>query len=282
MGESRGVLCTNCRKLISSEEPACPHCGAKRPTLLAGPLKALTGDLTTVIINVTGALYVVSLAVDPSAFFQIEMTSIWSILGIGSPTSRGLYLLGMTGALAWTCGHVWTLLTATFLHGSLLHIFFNLYWLRMLGPMTVSEYGPARFIVLYMLTGASGFLASNLWSNYPTIGASCAIFGLMGALIAYGRKRGGRFGDGLSQQVTAWAIAGFLISFMIPHVNNVGHFGGFVGGLVLGAAYPADSRPAGRATQLLALALIVATVAGVGLSVWKMWSFYTTGLPVCR
>ena len=132
-----------------------------------------------------------------------------------------------------------------------------------------------------MERGVSGFLLSNLWAGYPTIGASCAIFGLMGALIAYGRKRGGRFGQGLSQQVTAWAIAGFLISFMIPHVNNAGHIGGFVGGLLLGALYPAQRSAAGRGTQLLSLVLIIATAVGFGLSAWKMWTFYSTGLPIC-
>lgn len=284
MAESRGVLCTNCRKLISSEETTCPHCGAKRPTLLSGPLAALSGgklDLTTIIINLSGVLYAGSLLVDLRAFTQLELGSIWGLLGLGSPTTLGLYLLGMTGGLAWSCGHYWTLLTATFLHGSLLHIFFNLYWLRMLGPLTTSELGPVRFLLLYLLTGASGFLLSNLWSGAPTIGASCAIFGLMGALIAYGRKRGGRFGQGLSQQVTAWAVAGFLISFMIPHVNNAGHIGGFVGGLLLGSVFPAQRSAASRAEQVLALLLVIATVVGFGLSVWKMWTPYTTGLGIC-
>ncbi|MFT4975299.1 MAG: rhomboid protease GluP [Myxococcota bacterium] len=285
MAESRAVLCPGCRKLISSDEQACPHCGIKKPTLLMGPLAALsrsTMDMTMIIVNVSGVLYAASLLIDLSAFSNLELGSIWGLLGIGSPTTRALYVMGMTGGLAWGCGHYWTMLTATFLHGSLMHIFFNLYWLRMLGPMTISELGPVRFIVLYLLTGVSGFLLSNLWSGAPTIGASCAIFGLMGALIAYGRKRGGRFGNGLSQQVTAWAIAGFLISFMIPHVNNAGHLGGFIGGLVLGAIFPARPQPTGRGLQVLALGLLLATAAGFGLSGWSMWLFYSQGLPLCR
>ena len=79
----------------------------------------------------------------------------------------------------------------------------------------------------------------------------------------------------------AWAVAGFLISFMIPHVNNAGHIGGFVGGLLLGSVFPAQRSAASRAEQVLALLLVIATVVGFGLSVWKMWTPYTTGLGIC-
>lgn len=284
MGESRGVLCTNCRKLISSEEKVCPHCGAKNPTAMAGTLSLLTKgklDLTLVLINVSGVLYAVSIIADPSALTAVDLSSVWGLLSFGSPTAGGLYLLGMTGGLAWSCGHWWTLLTATVLHGSLLHIFFNLYWLRLLGPLTQAEFGPVRFILIYFLTGVSGFLLSNLWQAPPTIGASCSIFGLMGALIVYGRRRGGQFGQRLSQQITAWALITFLISFAIPHVNNAGHIGGFIGGLALGALFPARPVPAGRWLQLAALALIGGTAAGIGLSIWKMWTAYSTGLAIC-
>lgn len=284
MAESRGVLCTNCGKLISSEEKTCPHCGAKRPTAMAGPLSLLTKgklDLTLVLINVSGVLYAASILADPSALTEVDLSSIWGLLSFGSPTGGGLYLLGMTGGLAWSCDHWWTLLTATVLHGSLLHIFFNLYWLRLLGPVTQEELGPVRFLLVYFLTGASGFLLSNLWGAPPTIGASCAIFGLMGALIVYGRKRGGQFGQRLSQQVTSWALITFVISFAIPHVNNAGHIGGFIGGLAIGAIFPARPAPASRALQLAALALVVGTAAGIGLSVWKMWKVYSTGLATC-
>lgn len=284
MGESRGVLCTSCRKLISSEEQRCPHCGARRPAALSGLRSwsnASPAQVIQVVVNLSVVLYAVTLIADPSQIFNVDLRSIWGLLGIGSPSTRGLYLMGMTGGLAWICGHWWTLLTATFLHGSLLHIFFNLYWLRLLGPVLVAEQGIARFVIVYMLTGVSGFALSNFWSGSPTIGASCSVFGLMGALIVYGRKRGGRFGDGLSQQVTAWAIATFLISFMIPHVNNAGHVGGFLGGLALGGLMAARPRPPGRPLVLLAIALVVATAVSFGLAGWHMWMPYQTGLAVC-
>ena len=79
----------------------------------------------------------------------------------------------------------------------------------------------------------------------------------------------------------AWAIIGFLISFAIPHVNNAGHLGGFITGMLLGGVVPITRSQEGRSVQLLAVALIIATVAGFGLSISKMWQVYQTGLPVC-
>ncbi|MEL6347018.1 MAG: rhomboid family intramembrane serine protease [Myxococcota bacterium] len=283
-GESRAILCTNCRKLISSEEAVCPHCGARRPGALAGPLQQLFRgeiELTDVIVGISAVIYGITILVDVRAAFDLsQLTGIFGLLNLGSPSARALYLFGMTGGVAWNCGHLWTALTATFLHGSLLHIFFNLSWLRMLGPFVSRELGPGRFLALYLVTGVGGFLASNLWNNVPTIGASCAIFGLMGALIAYGRRRGGTFGQNLSQQVTAWAIAGFLISFAIPQVNNVGHAGGFITGFAMAYLFPLRSTE-GRGIQLLAVGLSLLTVIGFGLSMVLMWETFQSGLVLC-
>ncbi|MFT5686136.1 MAG: rhomboid protease GluP [Myxococcota bacterium] len=279
------ILCSSCRKLISSDETLCPHCGTSRPGLLQGPLAALFRgnlDLVNVVWWASGAIFLVSIALDVRSALSIEgLSSLSGLLSFGSPSMAALYLMGMTGGLAWDCGHYWTLLTATFLHGGLLHIFFNLYWLRILGPTTTSAVGPARFTVIYLLTGVGGFLLSNLYSGVPTIGASCSVFGLMGVLVVYGKRRGGSYGEDLSRQVLTWAIVCFLISFMIPHVNNAGHVGGFVTGLLMGAALPMSSQGEGRGVQLLAVALVAATVAGFGLSGWKMWQVYQTGLAVC-
>ena len=279
------ILCSNCRKLISSDEPRCPHCDAARPALMRGPLASMFRgnlDLVDIVWWVSGGLYLLSVAVDARNALSFEgMSSVWDLLSFGSPSTAALYLMGMTGGLAWECGHWWTVLTATFLHGGLLHIFFNLYWLRILGPTTTGIIGPARFVVIYLLTGVGGFLLSNVYGGVPTIGASCAIFGLMGTLVIYGRRRGGAFGDGLSRQVLAWAIIGFLISFAIPHVNNAGHLGGFLTGVVLGRAIPLHGKGEGRGIQLLALGLVVMTLVGFGLSVSKMWQVYKTGLAVC-
>lgn len=264
MAKRGAVLCSSCRRLVSAAEAVCPYCGARQPTLFgfAPSLHAFfrdSFDPVWITVTICVGLYVVSLALDPRA--AMEMGSLFEI---GSPSGLALYRLGMTGGAAWEAGLWWTALSAVFLHGSLLHVFFNLSWIRSLGPLAAEVFGPARFFVLFCLTGIGGFLASNLWSGAPTIGASGAIFGMYGALLAYGKRRGGTLGAGISRQVTAWAVAGFVFSLAMPSVNNVAHLGGFLSGILLGllAPYAERSREA-RGAQLGALLLLLGLAAAV-------------------
>ena len=99
-------------------------------------------------------------------------------------------------------GSWWTVLSATWLHGSLLHILFNMMWVRDLGPATADVIGPARTVIIYVVSGVCGFLLSSFAGRYIgalpllagrrriTVGASASIFGLLGALVHYGRKSG--------------------------------------------------------------------------------------------
>lgn len=264
MGKRGAVLCSSCKRLVSANEKVCPYCGAVQPTLfgLAPSLRGLFRDHfdpVWIVYSLCVALYVASLALDPQAALDLR-----DLLGIGSPSSEALYRLGMTGGAALQAGLWWTVLSATFLHGSLLHIFFNLSWVRGIGPLAVEAFGPARFFVLFCLTGVVGFLVSNWISGAPTIGASGAIFGLYGALLAYGRRRGGTWGAGVSRQAMSWAVAGFVFSLAIRGVNNIAHGGGFLAGLVLGTLMPiAERREEARGAQILALILLLALAASV-------------------
>lgn len=264
MARSGAVLCSSCRKLVSAKESVCPYCGARQPTLF-GFAPSLQGffrdrfEPVWIILSICVGLYVLSLALDPAAAMEMG-----SLLDIGSPSGLALYKLGMTGGATLQAGLWWTALSAVFLHGSLLHIYFNLSWIRNLGPVSVQIFGPARFFVLFCLTGIAGNILSNQIGGHPTIGASGAIFGMYGALLAYGRKRGGTWGQGLSRQVLAWAVAGFVFSMAIPSVNNWAHGGGFLAGLVLGQLMPvAERRQEARGAQLGALALLLALAASV-------------------
>jgi rhomboid protease GluP len=100
----------------------------------------------------------------------------------------------MTGSYAMARGRFWTLITAIYLHGSLLHIVFNLLWIRQLGPAVEELFGTSRLILIFTFSGVAGFIISNLVGIQFTIGASGSIFGLLGALIYYGRHCGGVFG----------------------------------------------------------------------------------------
>lgn len=279
------VLCSRCRQLISVKETKCPYCGAVQPALwgFAPGLRKLFADkldLVGIIFTTCVGLYLVSLAVDPQAVMQAK--GLWNI---GSPASRALYLLGMTGGAAWGCGYWWTLLSASFLHGSLIHIAFNLMWVRDLGPVAVKLLGPARFFVVYMISGAVGFLVSNLMTGAPTIGASASIFGLLGLLAGFGKRRGGAMGAHLSFQMFRWGAIIFVLGFMMGGINNWAHGGGFLAGFGMAWLLPKhENQHESRGVQILALVLLVATAAAVGLSAWKFgaaWDLASLGLPPC-
>lgn len=206
------------------------------------------------------ALYVLALALDPAAAVRD-----WSPLGVLSPSGLALYRLGMTservvGELGWW----WTVLASTYLHGGILHIAFNLLWTRELGTVVERVWGPGRFFLIFTAGGTTGFIVSNAALGAPTIGASGAVFGLIGALIVLGRRR--RAAE-FTKQMTQTALVLFAVSFLVPGVNNWGHAGGFVGGLVAAAALPlADARPEGRVVRSVAVLLALATLGGVAAS----------------
>ena len=135
-------------------------------------------------------------------------------------------------------GRWWTIFSAGWLHGGLLHIFFNLMWVRQLAPETAELYGPGRTVIIYTVAGAAGFALSSVMgscfrachsSAAPpfTVGASAPIFGLLGALVCYGRRTGSSHIGG-----TAWqyAVILFVFGLFMNAVDNHAHAGGFVGG----------------------------------------------------
>ena len=276
MRQTQGSLvCSHCGKLVGINEPTCPFCGAWRPGLYgwAPGLQRLVGhslDLFSLIVATCVTLYAIALLLQPEAITQLR-----GMLSILSPGGRALYQLGMTGGLAWQLGWWWTLFTAIYLHGSLLHIVFNVMWIRNLGPSVTEVFGPARAFVLFNLGGAFGFLVSNVMNGTPTIGASGSIFGLLGALIVYGRRRGSSM---MSQQLWQWAIVLFVFGFLMPGINNWAHAGGFAGGW--GCAYLMgfiDEQRESTAMALLAFAFIGVTVIGIVLSFTKVTGMLLAG-----
>ena len=265
MRQAQGsIVCASCGKLIGINEQRCPYCRAWRPGLFgwAPVLRRVVGqrlDLVALITMACVTLYALSLLLQPEAIMASS-----GLLGILSPGSRALFQLGMTGGPVWQLGWWWTLLTANYLHGSLLHILFNMMWVRNLGPPATEAYGPARTFVLFNFSGAFGFLVSNVMDGAPTIGASCAVFGLMAALIVYGRKRGSSM---MTAQLWRLAFMMFIFGFLMPSINNWGHGGGFLGGWIAANVMDfSDDRRESATMMITCLALIVLTVIGVVLS----------------
>jgi rhomboid protease GluP len=269
MQRPSSMVCPSCGNLISTEETKCPMCGAKHPNLfgLGTYINKLFGqqvDILALIPTACIALYVLALVLDLGE----ALAARGGIFGILSPGGRPLVLLGMTRrGFPW-----WTNLTAIYLHGSLLHILFNVMWIRQLGPEVGHLYGPARYFIIFTVGGAFGFVLSNLVSGAPTVGASGAIFGLLAALIVYGRNHRGSMAEMMSRQVWQWAIMMFIFGFMMSGVNNLAHLGGFIGGwiasqvLVGGAAYQES-----RVVTLTALGLLILTGGAFTLALINNW-----------
>lgn len=265
---TRTIVCPSCGRLTTADAAECLICGRRRPgmwgltTLFRRVFRS--GDATGAFTVLCIALYIVSLVLDPSAALRPR-----GPFDIFSPTHAALQALGMTGAFAWREGHWWTLLTAIYLHGNLLHILFNVLWIRQLGPAVEELYGPARFIVIFTVSGVAGFVVSNALGIPLTVGASGAIFGLLGAMVAFGRKRGGVYGRLVLRQYGQWALLLFVLGFFMAGVNNIAHAGGFVGGLATGLVLSlAERRSETTLDQLVAAALVVLTVVAFALSIW--------------
>lgn len=261
---SGAMICPNCNKLISVSEERCPFCGAWRPAMfgMTPALRKLFGgnfDFPHLVTIACVALYVLSLALDPQAL--LHPPGLFAIL---SPSIDALDWLGMTYGAALGAGRWWTVLTAIYLHGGLLHIFFNLMSVRNLGPSVVSVFGSARCFVIFTVAGAVGFLLSDFATGSPSIGASGGIFGLLAALIVYGRRSGH---SALTMQLYQSAIIMFVMGFLIPHVNNWAHAGGFAAGWVTAEAMRFhDEGRESVAVQVVALVTLVATLGAFALS----------------
>ena len=229
------IICPNCRKLILKNEAKCPYCGLIMPGSWIGKifsLKTINDPELPLrfIIYANLFMYVISILINTR--WPGTDLNYFTFL---SPENQSLLFLGATGKIPIDAySRWWTLISANYLHGNLLHIFFNLIALKQLGVLATREYGPFRTIIIYSISGMAGYWISYFAGVNFTVGASAAICGLMGAMIFYGKKRGGMYGRIIYKQIGVWAIGMFLFGMLVPNINNWGHGGGLVAGALLG------------------------------------------------
>ncbi len=202
------------------------------------------------------ALYILSIALDISGALKFG-----GLFGILSPTSASLSKLGSGGVIALLNGRWWTLITANYLHGSILHIAFNMLWLRQIGFWAEDLFGASRFIVIYTVAGLLGSIGSTIAGTPAFVGASGAIFGLFGALIYYGRHRGGTYGSAIFRQILIWAAIAFIFGLVMPGVDNWGHAGGFVGGFLMAMLLGYQEKKRQPLSQHIAAMLTLIAIA---------------------
>ena len=276
---SGAVVCASCGRLVGVNDEQCLNCGRRNPGLwgFAPLVRALGRDAGFVPLILTGCigLYLASLLLGGGA-----RAMSGGPLGILSPRFESLFLLGASGALpVFELGRWWTLLSAGWLHGGLLHLFFNMLWVRQLAPETAELYGPGRLVIIYTVAGVTGFALSSAAGAYVpflggaqfTVGASAAIFGLLGALVHYGRRTGSSVVHG---QALTYAVVMFVFGLIMPGVDNYAHAGGFAGGYLAGRVL--DPMTPERLDHIvIALACLAASLAAVVASL-------LFGLPLFR
>ncbi|MFP5247798.1 MAG: rhomboid family intramembrane serine protease, partial [Thermoanaerobaculia bacterium] len=178
------------------------------------------------------------------------------LLGFGVEILTGAWLdgvkLALIGAivpeLIWEHGQYWRLLTAMFLHGDgtipgdFLHLGMNMLALLQIGSLFELMFGTRRFLVIYFSTGLIASLISALINDGPSVGASGALFGIIGAFVISVRRsprwKHERAARSIVNQLVFWIIANIVIGMRIPQIDMSAHIGGLVAGLVLSAILP--------------------------------------------
>ncbi len=231
----RSFLCPNCRRLISSGMDQCPYCNISNPGSWRHNNLISRGfqdpeQLVKIIIYTNAGMFILSLL-----FSRSGPGLSFNPLSFLSPDNNSLLILGATGTIPINGLHRWwSLVSANYLHGSILHILFNMFAFNQLAPLAIKEFGSHRMFIIYTVGGILGFLVSYFAGVRFTIGASAAVCALMGAILYYGKSRGGGYGRAVYSQISGWVVSLFIFGFLVPGINNWGHGGGLATGALLG------------------------------------------------
>jgi rhomboid protease GluP len=224
-------MCPQCRAFITTDDKFCPYCNnevAPRAVSRRSATDAMGGLIpharftTMMIMLINTGLYIATLL----------HTSRTGSAGM-DPDSQSLFLFGAKYAPAIMAGQWWRLITAGFLHGGIIHILMNMWVLFDLGAQVEETCGTSRFLVIYSVSNFTGFLASYYWLPSLSIGASAAIFGLIGAMIGVGVRDRTSYGSAMRSFYMRWAMYGLVLS-LIPGTDYAAHIGGLVGGFLIG------------------------------------------------
>ncbi len=167
----------------------------------------------------------------------IAVTSVVSLIALEQPDTTLFDLLALDKR-ALANGEYWRLLSVTLLHANLLHLLFNMYALYLAGSVVEQLYGWRTYFMMYVLAGAAGSVGSFVFGgNAPSVGASGAIFGLFGVLLAVSRTHHpvlDRRGQMLIGQMGGLIAINLVFSFLVPGIDISAHIGGLIAGIWLG------------------------------------------------
>ena len=144
---------------------------------------------------------------------------------------------GATPTLVLHGQNLKSLVTGMFLHGGLIHLALNMYSLYAIGPLVERVYGKAKYIAIYFIAGIASSLFSYIFSDSISIGASGAIFGILGATLVFAITIRKTVGKDFYNNILQVMVVNLIIGFSIPNIDNFGHIGGMLGGIIMGKTF---------------------------------------------
>jgi membrane associated rhomboid family serine protease len=254
-----GLSCSECGR------PICTECMTMAPVGIRCPehsgraqgVQRVTRGVHRAAFEGAGAKVTRALIAINVAVYIAELASGGDVNGVGSK----IYSHGVLWAPFVADGDYWRLLTAAFLHYGPFHLLFNMFALYWFGSLLEQRIGSGKFLLLYIVSGLAGSAGALLWSPLsPTVGASGAIFGVLGAGLVLEQQRDYVFGGSALGVI----VINFVLTFSISSISKGGHIGGLVGGIIaalgltqFGRRHAAYGRPG-----VLGVAMMLAV--GVG------------------
>jgi membrane associated rhomboid family serine protease len=256
-------MCPHCRAFITTSDRVCPYCNEKvggrmidqrNPSPILGGLIPHAQFTTVILLLINFGLYIAT------TIYSMRAGNGEAFMGLDL---RTLVTFGAKFNAAIAAGQWWRLVTAGFLHGGLLHIGMNSWVLFDVGAQVEQVYGVSRMLVIYFVATVCGFYLSALWSPAVSVGASAAIMGLIGAMIALSLHHRSALTAAIRGTYIRWVIY-MLIIGLLPglQIDNAAHIGGLAGGF--GIAYLAglprlDGSPREQIWRIASYACIVLT-----------------------
>src|SRR5947209_18037011 len=226
-------MCPHCRAFITTKDRVCPYCNES-----VAPRQVERGDSSPILgglIPHAGFNTVIILLINSGLYLA---TSLYSMNGgngnFVNLDTNTLFAFGAKYGPAIAAGQWWRLVTAGFLHGGILHILMNMWVLFDLGAQVAEVYGSARMLVIYFLASVAGFYLSNAVNPVtPSVGASAALFGLLGAMIAFTLRHRSALADAMRAGYVRWLVL-LLIMSLFGNIDMMAHIGGLIGGFGVG------------------------------------------------
>jgi rhomboid protease GluP len=274
----RPQLCPACGTLVGANVTRCHQCGASLTFSIAAASRSLerwlpaTSPATYSILAFSCLLYGVSLVATmrESGLQPPPGGGMFALFGIGGINGDVLQRLGASLPLIpFNLAQPWRFVMAVFLHGSLMHIIFNMWVLMDIGRQIEELYGSARFFFIYVVTGIGGYILSSLRGHF-SVGGSGALLGLIGVMLAITTGRRSASMQMLRSQIIRWLIYIAVWGLLFPGIDNYAHLGGLATGFVLGKIMmdrPPVSPEERKRAQMLGWATALVVIASIAMVV---------------